>query len=145
MKVTFDTNIFLDVFQIRQPHYDASAQVLSMVSTGSLFGVCPAHGLTTIYYLVRKISSKPDAEQLIDQILRDFEIGNLDLTGWRAARRLSFNDFEDAVVASVARTSESRFIITRDVGDFVGSPVPAVTPMQFLSKFGSSPDLYRQD
>jgi hypothetical protein len=113
-----------------------------MVSTGSIFGVCPAHGLTTIYYLVGKISSKPDAEQLIDQILRDFEIGNLDLTGWRASRQLSFNDFEDAVVASVARTSAFHFIITRDVADFVGYPVPALTPMEFLSKFGARPDFY---
>jgi hypothetical protein len=49
VKVTLDINVLLDVFQKRQPHYAASAQVVSLVLTGTLAGVCPAHGLTTLY------------------------------------------------------------------------------------------------
>lgn len=62
MKVTLDINVFLDVFQKREPHYAASAQVVSMVAAETLAGVCPAHGLTTLYYLVRKHASRPEAE-----------------------------------------------------------------------------------
>lgn len=51
MTVTVDINVLLDVFQQRQPHYAASARVASLVSSGKLIGVCPAHGLTTLYYL----------------------------------------------------------------------------------------------
>ena len=72
MKVTLDINVLLDVFQKREPHYAASAQVVSMVTAGTLAGVCPAHGLTTLYYLVRKHASKPDAEDAMDQVLRAF-------------------------------------------------------------------------
>lgn len=70
MTVTLDINVLLDVFQKREPHYAASAQVLSMVAEGTLAGVCPAHGLTTLYYLVRKHASKPDAEAAMDRVLR---------------------------------------------------------------------------
>jgi predicted nucleic acid-binding protein len=135
VKVTVDINVLLDVFQEREPHYAASAQVVSMVTAGRLAGVCPAHGLTTLYYLVRKHASKPDAEAAMDQVLRHFAIGNLEAAGWQEARRLPVADFEDAVVATVARATASAFIITRNVDDFAGSPVSAIAPVDFLSQW----------
>jgi len=134
VKITLDINVLLDVFQKREPHYAASAQVVSMVMSGTLAGVCPAHGLTTLYYLVRKHASKPDAEDAMDQVLRHFQIGNLEAAEWQEARRLPLADFEDAVVATVAKAMGSVFILTRNVEDFAGSPVPAITPADFLSQ-----------
>ncbi len=134
MKVTVDINVLLDVFQKREPHYTASAQVMSMVVAGTLMGVCPAHGLTTLYYLVRKYASKPNAEAAMDRVLGGFQIGNLDAAGWQEARRLALSDFEDAAVAAVAKATGSAFIITRNTGDFTHSPVPAITPTDFLSQ-----------
>jgi predicted nucleic acid-binding protein len=134
-----DINVLLDVFQKREPHYAASAQLLSMITTGTLTGVCPAHALTTLYYLVRKHGSRPDAEAAISQVFREFRIGNLDTQGWEEARALGLADFEDAVVSVVAKTTASAFIITRNVGDFAASPVPAITPTTFLSQLAPSP------
>jgi predicted nucleic acid-binding protein len=133
--VTVDINVLLDVFQKREPHYAASAQVVSLVLDGTLVGVFPAHGLTTLYYLVRKHASKPDAETAMDRVLSHFQIENLDTAGWREARLLPFADFEDAAVATVATSSASAFIITRNVGDFAASRVPAISPTDFLSQF----------
>ena len=132
--MTIDINVLLDVFQKREPHYTASAQVVGMVTSGKIVGVFPAHGLTTLYYLVRKHSSKPNAEAAMDRVLGRFQIGNLDVEGWRNARRLAFGDFEDAVVASVAKAYGSDAIITRNVDDFISSSVPVMTPIDFLSQ-----------
>lgn len=118
MTVTVDINVLLDVFQQRQPHYAASAQVVSLVSEGKLTGVCPAHGLTTLYYLVRKHATKADAEAAMDRVLRHFQIGNLDAAGWQRARLLAMGDFEDAAVAAVAAVSGSTLVVTRNVADF---------------------------
>jgi len=41
MTVVVDVNVLLDVSQNRQPHYDASARVLSMVCEGRLKGIYP--------------------------------------------------------------------------------------------------------
>jgi predicted nucleic acid-binding protein len=90
--------------------------------------------LTTLYYLVRKHASKPDAEDAMDQVLRHFQIGNLEAAEWQEARRLPLADFEDAVVATVAKAMGAVFILTRNVEDFAGSPVPAITPADFLSQ-----------
>jgi len=114
MRVTVDINVLLDVFQKREPHYAASARVLAMVQQGEVDGVFPAHGFTTLYYLVRKHASRPDAEAAMDDVLRHFE---------------------DAVVAVVAEQTASEMIITRNTGDFGHSPVPAITPVEFLSQF----------
>ena len=134
MTVTVDINVWLDVFQQRQPHYAASAQVVSLVSEGKLTGVCPAHGLTTLYYLVRKHATKADAEAAMDRVLRHFQIGNLDVAGWQRARLLAMGDFEDAAVAAVAAVSGSTLVVTRNVADFARSPVPGISPTDFLSQ-----------
>lgn len=134
MTVTVDINVLLDVFQQRQPHYAASAQVVSLVSEGKLTGVCPAHGLTTLYYLVRKHATKADAEAAMDRVLRHFQIGNLDAAGWQRARLLAMGDFEDAAVAAVAAVSGSTLVVTRNVADFARSAVPGIAPVDFLSQ-----------
>lgn len=135
MKATVDINVLLDVFQKREPHYTASARILAMVQLGEMTGIFPAHGLTTIYYLVRKHASRPNAESAVDEVLSHFEVGNLDANGWSRARSLPMPDFEDAVVAAVAEGKGSDFVITRNTVDFTHSPVPAITPSDFLSQF----------
>ena len=77
MIVTLDIDVFLDVFQKREPHYLASSQVMSLIAAGRLTGICPAHGLTTLYYLVRKHSAKSDAESAMDRVLKQYRIGTL--------------------------------------------------------------------
>ena len=139
MTVTVDINVLLDVFQQRQPHYAASARVVSLVATGKLTGICPAHGLTTLYYLVRKHAAKADAEAATDRVLRHFQIGSLDAIGWQRARQLALEDFEDAAVAVVAEQSGSAFVVTRNVDDFGLSPVAAITPAAFLSQHMPDP------
>ena len=138
MTVTVGINVLRDVFQQRQPHYAASARVVSLVATGKLTGICPAHGLTTLYYLVRKHAAKADAEAATDRVLRHFQIGNLDAIGWQRARQLAFEDFEDAV-ALFAEQSGSAFVVTRNVDDFGLSPVAAITPAAFLSQHMPDP------
>jgi predicted nucleic acid-binding protein len=133
--VTLDLNVLLDVFQKREPHYAASAQVVARVTTKKITGIFPAHGLTTLYYLARRHASKPEAEKAIDRVLQSFRLGNLDPADWEKARRLPIEDFEDAAVAMVAQTTASEFIVTRNVEDFEGSPVLAVSPDDLMSRF----------
>jgi hypothetical protein len=71
----------------------------------------------------------------MDDVLRHFQIGNLDAAGWMIARNLPMDDFEDAVVATVAHATNSNCIITRNTEDFANSPVPAFSPLEFLSQF----------
>jgi len=135
MTVIVDTNVMLDVFLKRQPHYAASSAIMSSVAAGALKGFCPSHELTTLYYLADKFATKSDAEFAVDEVLKDFEVMSLDKSDWRRVRTLSMSDFEDAGVAITAQKAGAAFIITRNEADFVGSPVPAISPATFLSRF----------
>jgi hypothetical protein len=65
-------------------------------------------------------------------LLADFIIHSSDKANFQRARQLQLKDFEDAVVASVAEATGSDYIVTRNMPDFAGSPVPAMTPTEFL-------------
>jgi hypothetical protein len=49
-----------------------------------------------------------------------------------AALPMNISDFEDAVVAAIAKREKADFIITRNEADFANSPVPALSPARFL-------------
>ena len=48
------------------------------------------------------------------------------------ALSLPMSDFEDAMQVAAAQAAGAPRIITRDIGDFTNSPIPAITPEQAL-------------
>jgi predicted nucleic acid-binding protein len=128
MKITVDLNVLLDVAQNRLPHYHASEEVLHRARAGEYEAVLSGHAITTLYYILEKWSNTQLANQTIDGLLADFMIHSSDKTNFQRARQLQLKDFEDGVVASVAEATGSDYIVTRNVADFAGSPVPARTP-----------------
>jgi predicted nucleic acid-binding protein len=132
MKITVDLNVLLDVAQNRLPHYQASEEVLHRARAGEYAAVLPGHAITTLHYIIEKWSGANLANQTIDGLLADFVIHPSDKTNFQRARQLQLKDFEDALAASVAEATGSDYIVTRNVPDFAGSPVPAITPAEFL-------------
>lgn len=135
MTVTVDINVLLDVFLARPSHFQYSSAVVDLISKKILRGVCPSHGLTTIYYLLRRSKGPQGAIQAVDRLLADFEITGLQHDGWVQARRLAFRDFEDSAVSQVAVVTGSQWLITRNTVDFAASPVPAIEPRDFLNRW----------
>ena len=132
MKIMVDLNVLLDVAQNRLPHYQASEEVLHRARTGEYEAVLPGHAITTLHYIIEKWSGTKLANQTIDGLLADFVIHPSDKTNFQRARQLPLRDFEDALVVCVAEATGSDYIITRNVPDFAGSPIPALTPSEFL-------------
>lgn len=140
MKVLLDLNVLLDVIQHREPHYDASAAVLSRIAEDELEGAVPGHALTTVYYLVSRFADRGRAARAVDWILRDLEVVAEDRELFLRARSLDLDDFEDAVVASAAERASCDRIVTRNVHDFAGSPVPAITPGELVAEITAPPE-----
>lgn len=132
MKVMLDLNVLLDVVQRREPFYAASAAVLSKAVEGPDVSCLPGHALTTLHYIVAKHAGREGADTLVDWVLAHLEIVPQDRSQFVRARNLRFDDFEDAALASAAEAAGCKLILTRNVADFGASPVPAVTPEEFL-------------
>ncbi len=130
--ILVDLNIVLDVIQKSEPHYSASAAVLDRIVRRQVDASLPAHVFTTLHYVVEKYQSTSAAQRLVDWLLTHFGVAPVGREELIRARALGWDDFEDAVVAAAAESNGSSLIVTRNVRDFAGSPVAAVTPEEFL-------------
>lgn len=140
MKIMIDVNIVLDMIQKRHPHYQYSSTVLSEVLYQRIQGVLPGHGMTTIYYLVARHDTPQKANESIDWLLANFDIISTDNALFQRARCLPFDDFEDAVVAVSAEVAACDYIVTRNMPDFEHSPIPAITPEEFVNTYVMRPN-----
>ena len=132
MKVLVDLNVLLDFLQKREPFFNDAASVMDMVLFGKVGGVLPAHAVTTIHYLLARGTSKQKSEEVMRWLLNTFEIAVCNRELLLDALSLSMPDYEDAVAALAAEHSACSYVITRNLRDFAGSPVPAMLPAAFL-------------
>lgn len=136
MKVMIDLNVILDVVTNRSQWVNASAKVCTIAGSGSrVQAIISPHAITTVYYLARKHANKVTAERAVDWLMEFFGLAPCGLNEFRRARELPINDFEDAVVASGAESSNCDYIVTRNLSDFNGSPVKAISPEDFCRLF----------
>jgi len=138
MKLMIDLNLLLDVFQKRQPHYNASAQVLDFALRNNC-GCVATHAVTTLHYLVSRHADRQKADELIDWLLNNFGIAPADQTTFLRARTLPFADFEDAVICACAEQQQCQYIVTRNSKDFLRSSIAVITPAEFLASVVSQP------
>jgi len=138
VRVLVDLNVLLDVIQRREPHYAASAEVLSLIAAGELDGAVAGHALTTIDYVVSRFAGRKSADEAVDWILGGMEVVAEGRDVFLRPRSFEMKDFEDAVVAAAAEQVHADRVVTRNVDDFEHSPVPAVTPRELLAELGPS-------
>lgn len=135
MKVLFDTNVLMDVFCRREPHYADSAQVVNLAVQGYIDALVPGHSIDTIHYLCMRFLDRDQADSIVDWLLASFQISAATREIYLRARSLYFADFEDSVVAAMAEADSCDFIVTRNSSDFVLSPVIAVVPAELLQDY----------
>lgn len=130
MKVMIDLNIILDITQKRLDFFRESADVCNSLSARN--SLVAAHLVTTAFYMMRRFGAEAQNDTL-DFILNNFTVVPCNKKILSDARALEFTDYEDAVVAASAKHAKCAYIITRNKRDFVNSPVPVLTPGEFLT------------
>jgi len=84
-------------------------------------------------FIVNRYQDQATASKVIGWLLDWFHVAAIGKTELMRAHTLGWPDFEDAVVAAAAESSGCEVVVTRNVRDFRDSPVPAVTPEEYLS------------
>ena len=131
LRVLFDLNVVLDVLARRQPHYADAARLWAYVESGQMEGILAAHSVTTLFYLLRRHLGLPQAKVALHDVMQVFRVAAVDQAVIQAALILDWNDFEDAVQATAAKTAGAAYLVTRNEVDFAGGPIPAVHPANF--------------
>lgn len=135
MRIFIDTNVILDILQKREPFFAASYQALCSAMDSGTECLLSATAVTDIFYMLRKaLGSAQQAREHIEQLSQIVTFADVLGLDIHTAFTRAMSDFEDAVVDAVAERCGASIILTRNVKNFSGSVVPAVTPAEFLKK-----------
>lgn len=132
-RVLLDLNVLLDVILDRQPHAVEAGRLWAALEAGGGKGYVPAHGMTTLYYLIEKARGARFARQAVDALLTVFGVARVDDAVLRRAVALGWPDFEDAVCAAAAEAARCDLIASRDPEGFPDSPVRVSEPATALA------------
>ena len=127
MRILIDSDVLLDVALAREPHLAASTAVLEWAEAGGDAAVA-WHSLTNCSYLLK--GGRPFLKKLLEIV----EVAPVETGDARNALRLPMSDVEDAFQAAAAQAWGADFIVTRNLPDYQKSPVPAISPADFLEK-----------
>lgn len=128
-----DLNVILDVILERQPGVEAASALWAALERGRGRGLIPAHGVTTVFYLLERARDAAFARSGVERPLTVFSVASIDEAVLRRALVLGWPDFEDAVCAASAEACGCQAIVTRDPDGFPDSPIPLVDPAGALS------------
>ena len=134
MKLLIDANILLDVLQKREPHYKYSSLVWKLCETGKVTGYVSVLTFMNLVYIMRKELSPEKIDDIYKALALIFTFEDLTEEDVKNALEMQLKDFEDAVQIQTAIRITADFIITRNVKDFVKSPIPAYTPEELLNR-----------
>jgi len=131
MRALFDTDILLDVAMKREPFFQDSAGAIEWAQDEPGQAAVAWHSLSNLAYLVR-----PDARPFIDHLLHFIEVAPIGTRDAKQALTFPMSNFEDALQAAAALAFDSVYIVTRNINHYRKSPIPAMTPLQFLKEVG---------
>ena len=127
-----DNNVLIDVALDRPPNPRASRELISRIERTSTTAFVAWHTVATFYYVVARATNSANARAYVVWMTNFLTVVPTGTESLRYALTLPMRDFEDAMQVAAAQAAGVERIVTRDIGDFVNSPIPAVTPEQAL-------------
>ena len=133
MTVLIDTDVLLDVALDRHPYSEAAGALLSAVEQRRMRGFVAWHALSNFHYLVAPRGGKSSAREFVAELAVFVEVAPTTTESLRYALRLPMKDFEDAMQVAAAAACHADLIATRNLKDYLNSPVKAVAPETVLA------------
>ncbi len=135
MKILLDTDVLMDVALGRADFGPDSRDMLDWCHQRPGSAVVAWHTVSNLFYLLSAARSAAFARSFLEGLLKFASIPDGGTASVRHALTMPMNDFEDALQVAAAISGEAEFIVTRNVRDYRGSSVPALTPHSFLARF----------
>ena len=128
-----DLNVLLDVILERQPDAEPATRLWAMIERGAGPALIPAHGVTTIFYLLATARGAAFARAGIERMLTVFGVAPIDTAVLRRALTFGWSDFEDAVCAAAAEAAGCHAIVTRDASGYRSAGLHVIDPAAAIS------------
>ena len=135
MRLLIDTNVILDYLLSREGFHEQARAVFDLVKYKKDFEFVSSSAVTDIFYHLNKaLRNSFEAQDQISELIDVLSILNITEQDIRAALKLRWKDFEDAVQYAVALSNGVDAIITRNAKDFERQDIPVLTPGEFLDE-----------
>ena len=137
MKALIGTCVLLDVFQAREPFFEASKTVLLACANKAIEGMTTAKAITDVYYLMH--GHFHDKEKSVDVVRKLYKILTVADTTSKACLSACFSvlpDYEDAVMDETAQAENADLIVTRNLGDYRKAKTETVSPDELVARLG---------
>jgi len=131
MRILIDSDVLLDVALKREPFVHDSRKILDWAQGEPRQAAVAWHSLSNIFYL----TGSP-ARDFIKDLVQFIEVAPTGTKEARQALGLPMSDFEDAMQAASALAFDALYVVTRNWRNFKGSPVPPISPSQFMKEIG---------
>jgi predicted nucleic acid-binding protein len=132
MRVCFDSNVVIDIMGKSKERF-ASLCAYDVVLNGGHEPVIPLFTTTDIVYVLRRsYLGTQKTKEALNHILTMFELLDGHPLDCKRAHESDMPDYEDALIAFAAQRQGVDFIVTRNKRDFAHSPIPALTPEEFV-------------
>jgi predicted nucleic acid-binding protein len=138
-RLLIDVNVVLDALLARPRHSDAASRLWVAVESKRLEAMVPAHGVTTLFYLIGRARGAAAARRTVAGVIGVFGVAAVDEAVIRRAVALEWPDFEDAVCAAAAEASGCDGIVTRDPKGFRGCALPVLSAETAVALMGGTP------
>jgi predicted nucleic acid-binding protein len=138
VKILIDTNIIIDNALEREPFWNASEQVLSLIEKGTIAGYISASTFSDLYYIIRKARGRDWTLTYLKQLITFCQIATVNQAAIRMAFTTNFQDFEDSIQYSTAVVNKLDAIITRNPQDFPIVTPRIITPEQLIAELTNS-------
>ena len=137
MKVCFDTCVLIDFFG-KTDNFEKTLIAIDVAIVNGFETCCTASSTTDIVYLMHSRgfrSTNAEARANIEKLFNLFTIISNSEADVKMAYSSKMTDYEDALIAYSANRANVNFIITNNEKDFKFSPVPTLTPAEFIKLY----------
>ena len=134
MKLLLDADVLIDTALEREPFVKQSDLVIKWCQETPQSALVAWHSISNVYYFLRAARTDAKARQFVVDLLRFVAVASGGTAVVRHALTFPMADFEHALQVAAAISGEAQFIVTRNVQDFRRSPLPALTPSEFLRR-----------
>jgi predicted nucleic acid-binding protein len=132
-RLLVDVNVVLDLILDQPPFAETAGALWAAAERKEVEVLVPAHGVTTIFYVVARQRGAAFARRILTDLLAVLSVAPVDGAILRRALALGHPDFEDAVCAAAAEATDCDVLVTRDPKGYPDSPVLVVDPPTALS------------
>ena len=135
MRVLFDTDVIMDFIVEREPFSNDAEKAICLCLERRIPCSIAAHTIPNLFYILRKYLTMEERRDILLKICLMFTVVGIDTNLLISALQdFNFEDFEDCLQVRCASDFFADFIVTRNVKDFVNSPVPVLEPTGLIAK-----------